>query len=294
MEEPLGRDRSDRHGQGLTHLTTPRSPRFQPDSHNKADDRRAWPPAVPIPSRATFLCFETESKSGLRTQRRFPMHEAEPLPEQGPDQDVLFYPFHLCHPHTLKQLLMTYQRVHFRDYMAIQLSPVFGTTAHNERMGDAHPELVAEGRLVQGYQVSGPLSPETIASVNEDLADTVWRDLFHTALATDRRFQHGLFGTPTGTQRPWDSLGEDQFRTERFSVAQIRRLSEQFGKDAPLLDYGLALLKTSAALVYTGQLAATYQWHAVTDSPAHGRLFQRHIERERLEVEHGVIERSGY
>src|SRR5215204_475370 len=95
--------------------------------------------------------------------------------------EVLFYPFHLCHERTLSRLLGEFRRVHFRDYMAIQLSPFAGTTAYSDRMGDTYPDLLAEGRLMQGYSVSGPLSPQSISAVDRDLADPIWRGLFHTA-----------------------------------------------------------------------------------------------------------------
>ncbi|TKB65850.1 MAG: hypothetical protein E8D52_15765 [Nitrospira sp.] len=61
---------------------------------------------------------------------------------------VLFYPFHLCHERTLQRLLERYQQVHFRDYMAIQISLFCGTMAFPDRMGDAFPDLLASKRLV--------------------------------------------------------------------------------------------------------------------------------------------------
>ncbi|MBS0154216.1 MAG: hypothetical protein JSS38_06470, partial [Nitrospira sp.] len=91
---------------------------------------------------------------------------------------VLFYPFHLCHERTLQWLLERYEQVHFRDYMAIQVSPFCGTTAFPERMGDAFPDLLASKRLVQGYNVSGPLTPDTCIAVDRDLTDSTWRGLF--------------------------------------------------------------------------------------------------------------------
>src|SRR5215212_3431509 len=112
--------------------------------------------------------------------------------------EVLFYPFHLCHERTLYRLLDDFSRVHFRDYMAIQMSLFSGTTAYSDRMGDRYPNLVTEGRLVQGHDVSGPLSPYNVAAVNRDLADPIWRGLFHAAMIQDARFQIGLFGAPSG------------------------------------------------------------------------------------------------
>ena len=36
---------------------------------------------------------------------------------------ALYYPFHLCHERTLERLLKEYSVVHFRDFMALQLTP---------------------------------------------------------------------------------------------------------------------------------------------------------------------------
>ena len=45
-------------------------------------------------------------------------------------RNALFHPFHLCAPHTLEALLARYDAVHFRDYMALRLTPLMGTTAY--------------------------------------------------------------------------------------------------------------------------------------------------------------------
>ncbi|WP_455389654.1 hypothetical protein, partial [Petrachloros mirabilis] len=107
---------------------------------------------------------------------------------------TLFYPFHLCHEDTLVKLLLRFTTVHFRDFMALQLTPMVGMTAYVDRMGDSFPELLASGRLVQGYDVSGPLSPEVVAAIDRDLRDPAWRQLFERSLRVNRRFQQGLFG----------------------------------------------------------------------------------------------------
>src|SRR5581483_5247542 len=104
------------------------------------------------------------------------------------ETQALYYPFHLCHARTLQRLLERYRAVHFRDYMALRLTPLSGTTAYNDRMGAFFPELVESGRIVQGYSVGGPLDRETADAVDRDLADTIWRSLYHQAFATDRRF----------------------------------------------------------------------------------------------------------
>jgi hypothetical protein len=114
------------------------------------------------------------------------------------DRDALYYPFHLCSEDTLMELLHRFRTVHFRDYMALQLTPFLGTTAFQDRMGDSFPQLVAEGRLVQGYPTSGPLDDDMENAVDQDLADPVWRNLFHHSFREYRRFQRGLFDPSHG------------------------------------------------------------------------------------------------
>ena len=110
-----------------------------------------------------------------------------------PRRHALFYPFHLCAPGTLEYLLEHYGSLHFRDYMALRLTPFMGTTAYQDRMGDEHPDLVSNGRIVQGYAVSGPLDDTAVAEIDRDFSDPAWRGLFHAGLQADRRFQRGLF-----------------------------------------------------------------------------------------------------
>ncbi|MBM4126358.1 MAG: hypothetical protein FJ247_03280 [Nitrospira sp.] len=216
---------------------------------------------------------------------------------------VLFYPFHLCHERTLQWLLERYQQVHFRDYMAIQVSPFCGTTAFPERMGDAFPDLLASKRLVQGYNVSGPLTPDTCLAVDRDLTDSTWRGLFHRALVENRRFQRGLFDGTDITGRHHEGLTEQPllvrlndtlFEMTPFTVAGIRQLSQRrlVGREADLFDYGLALLKTSAALVSTIQLATAEQLAVATDSRAHFTLLTRLIARLGVTIENELVEQG--
>ena len=114
------------------------------------------------------------------------------------DRDALYYPFHLCSEDTLMELLHRFRTVHFRDYMALQLTPFLGTTAFQDRMGHSFPQLVAEGRLVQGYPTSGPLDDDMEHAADQDLADPVWRNLFHHSFREYRRFQRGLFDPSHG------------------------------------------------------------------------------------------------
>ncbi|HEX6824894.1 MAG TPA: hypothetical protein VF077_01150, partial [Nitrospiraceae bacterium] len=191
---------------------------------------------------------------------------------------ALFYPFHLCHPETLARLLTRFITVHFRDFMALQLTSMSGMTAFQDRMGMNFPDLIESGRLVQGYDVSGPLPPSVAAAIDRDLRDPLWRACFHTALRCDRRLQRGLF-EPSHSLRIADSLVpgpaallrlmDDSFRQYPFDLDRVRILSKSrlTLEEGYLFEYGLALVKTSASLVYTQILALPHQLQPVTDSP---------------------------
>jgi hypothetical protein len=222
-----------------------------------------------------------------------------------PATDALYYPFHLCHERTLAQALERFQRVHFRDYMALRLNRFSGTAAYADRMGGCFPGLVAGGRLIQGYDVSGPLSRDTAEAVDRDLRDLRWRAIFHQALAVDRRFQRGLFDVSHAvsignTQAPWPAalliLLDESRRDRPYDVAGLSRLGDHplAGEAAYDFEYGLALLKTSAALAYTVQLSVSRTLAVVTDSDAHYALLERTAEREGITLANHLIVRAGY
>lgn len=221
------------------------------------------------------------------------------------ERRALYYPFHLCHEQTLRRLLDEYAAVYFRDYMALRLTTMSGTTAYADRMGDGHKELVQSGRIVQGLSVSGPLDKTMTASVNRDLADTTWRALFHEALLQDRRFQRGLFELTHGmliggTQVPgpaaWLRLTEPLRRMQAYSVETLQDLSRRrLGlEEGYEYEYAFALVKTSAALQYTVRLACQYQLEALTDSQCHYELLERTRMRDQMTLQHRWIVRSGY
>lgn len=221
------------------------------------------------------------------------------------ERRALYYPFHLCHERTLQRVLQEYVSVHFRDFMALQLTAMSGTTAYIDRMGDAHPELVATGRIVQGYSVSGPLDADMITAVNRDLEDEAWRSQFHTALLADRRFQRGLFDVSHGVRIGRSTvpgpaallrLTEEPRQRRAYSVQELRRLSArrlslEEGYD---YEYALALVKTSASLAYTVRLCLRHGLEAVTDSEAHFRLLQQTLARDPLPLTNRLIPRQGY
>lgn len=218
------------------------------------------------------------------------------LSTQTLPRQALYYPFHLCHERTLARLLQDYASVHFRDYMALQLTPMSGTTAYQDRMGQYFPDLVQTGRIVQGYPVSGPLDAEMAAAIDRDLADQVWRARFHADLRNDRRFQRGLFdlshrftignSTVPGPQALLRLLEEAHLQ-RTYTVAYIQTLSHDSSSPdtAYEYEYGLALIKTSAALVYTIRLCHQHGLDAVTDSEAHFRLLAQSCVRDTIALQ---------
>ena len=227
------------------------------------------------------------------------------LPTPASTRHALYYPFHLCHEQTLMRLLENYRAVHFRDYMALQLTPMSGTTAYQDRMGQYHPALVETGQIVQGYSVSGPLDADAVSAINRDLADRTWRNIFHDGLKNDRRFQRGLFDLSHsmivgGSTVPGPAallrLLEDTRMAQACSVEQVRLLSGRrlLPDEEYEFEYALALVKTSAALVYTIRLCRQHELEAVTDSAVHFKLLERARARDGISLQNGQIAREGY
>jgi len=189
--------------------------------------------------------------------------------------------------------------------MALQLTPMSGMTAFEDRMGMSFPDLIKSGRLVQGYDVSGPLSPIVAAAIDRDLRDPLWRARFHTALRQDRRFQRGLF-EPSHSLRIGDSLVpgpaallrlmDDSFRQHAYDLARVRALSKRSVtlEEGYHYEYGLALVKTSASLVYTQALTLAHKLQPVTDSPAHFSLYAQSSVRENWPTINHLLMRVGY
>ena len=218
---------------------------------------------------------------------------------------ALYYPFHLCHERTLHRLLGSYASVHFRDYMALQLTPMSGTTAYNDRMGQFHPDLVKAGRIVQGYPVSGPLDADMTAVINRDLADPVWRAGFHHGLRNDRRFQRGLFdlshsmtigGTPVPGPAALLCLLEEARATRPCSLerAQVLSRRQTTPEESYEYEYALAMVTTSAALAYTIRLCRQHELSAVTDSPVHFNLLAYMCAWDKVALDNRLFVRDGY
>ena len=199
------------------------------------------------------------------------------------DRRGLFYPFHLCSPETLERFLARYETVHFRDCMTLQLTPTSGITAYSDHMGDSYPAFLKQGRIVQGYNVNGPLSSEMDQRIDRDFKDHAWREIFHHALRDDARFQRGL--APKGTDfSPWLP---NRWMEWQITLAEVRQMSmlKLDPERAILLEYGLMLVKTSASLWYTIQICQQHELDAVTDSVSHARLLQRIMARDRISLQ---------
>ncbi len=219
--------------------------------------------------------------------------------------NALYYPFHLCHEQTLHQILKDYSHVHFLDFMALQLTPLMGATGFPDRMGDYYSDLLESGRIIQGHDVSGLLSPAMVTGVNQDLADPLWRSIFHEALKDDRRFQRGLVSFSQDSQGrssvPTDSAllvafqqPEREFvpyTVETLQAMSRRRLPE---RENLAFEYGFGLIKTSAALLYSIQLCGQLGLVAVTDSPGHHQLLTRTCLRDSVELSNFCVKREGY
>lgn len=205
----------------------------------------------------------------------------------------LYYPFHLCPRETLERLLTRYEFVHFRDYMALQLTPTSGTTAFPDRMSDMHPDLYEQGRVIQGHNVNGPLSQETDRRVDRDLNDRTWREIFHWALRDDPRFQRGF--TEHGQDgRVLQSLLGERWIEWPITLSEIRQMSclRLTPERATSLAYGLMMVTTSASLWYTIQLCQRHALEASTDSAPHDRLLRRMLARDRIELPMFLLRRE--
>ena len=219
--------------------------------------------------------------------------------------DALYYPFHLCHEHTLHQLLSDYPVVHFRDFMALQLTPLMGIAAFPDRMGDYYPDLVQSGRIVQGHDISGSLSPVITTAVNQDLADPLWRSIFHEALRHDRYFQRGLVAFSQ------DSHGRSSVAADSAGLSALQQPEREFApytveslqdmsrtrlseEESLSFEYGFGLIKTSASLLYTIRLCHQLGLIAATDSASHHRLLARTCLRDTVDLLNICVKREGY
>ncbi|GJL63490.1 MAG: hypothetical protein NPIRA04_21440 [Nitrospirales bacterium] len=189
--------------------------------------------------------------------------------------------------------------------MALQLSPMMGTLAFPDRMGDDYPELLNAGRIVQGHSVSGTMSLNVVEAVDRDLADQPWRSSFHEALTRNQQFQRGLVTFAQDRQgnstKPTDptsllKLQRPEWESTQFSVEAIKTLSGKrlSQEETDHYDYGFALIKTAASLIYTIQLCQQMNLDAATDSASHHQLLTRTCRRDHVTLTNRHIPREGY
>ncbi len=189
--------------------------------------------------------------------------------------------------------------------MALQLTPMMGTTAFPDRMGDYYPDFLKTGRIAQGYNLSGAMKPNMVLAVNQDLTDMAWRNHFQDFILNDRRFQRGLFPHPKEgtTQHPespvtpeWLQFTEKEWADTSFDVEAVRILSHRrlHGKEATQFEYGWALIKTSVSLLYTIELCHQLDLVAATDSSAHHQLLTQTCQRDGVSLENIHVKREGY
>jgi len=142
-------------------------------------------------------------------------------------------------------------------------------------------------------------------AIDRDLHDPLWRTRFHTALRLDRRFQRGLFEPSHsldigGSLAPGPAallrLMDNSFRQYPLDLDRVKILSNSLLtlEEGYLFEYGLALVKTSASLVYTQTLALAHQIQPVTDSPAHFSLYAQSCARENWPSTNYLLLRAGY
>jgi hypothetical protein len=80
-----------------------------------------------------------------------------------------------------------------------------------------------------------------------------------------------------------------------YTLEGIRRLSKLHTSrsESYQFEYGMALVKTSAAGVWTGRLAQRLSVSVATDSPGHYDLLQRSLHRERIMLVNYFLTKDG-
>jgi hypothetical protein len=91
-------------------------------------------------------------------------------------------------------------------------------------------------------------------------------------------------------------LMDDSLRQQTYGLDQVRELSKRklTLEEGYHYEYGLALVKTSASLVYTQTLSEEHQLQPVTDSPAHFALYTQSSLREHWPRNTHLLIRTGY
>ena len=155
--------------------------------------------------------------------------------------------------------------------MALQLSPLAGTIAFSDRMGDAHPDLVKAGRIIQGHSVSGPLSSDTENAINRDLSRSnlaIGFSRSHTERSSSSTKSCELFSRCPRKQY-WSqqilmrylTYKRQEWESTIFDVERVKTLSGKllFDDEKILYDYGMALIENiSFAAIHHPALSSVF------------------------------------
>jgi hypothetical protein len=89
---------------------------------------------------------------------------------------------------------------------------------------------------------------------------------------------------------------DDSYRQQAYDLARVRTLSKRSAtlEEGYHYEYGLALVNTSASLVYTQTLTRAHKLQPVTDSPAHFSLYAQSSVRENWPRINHLLIRVGY
>jgi len=196
--------------------------------------------------------------------------------EAAAQPEALYYPYHVCSEATLLRLLNRYRRVHFRDPNDLRLTPLQAPVPIARRMGDLFPTLLAKGKIVQGYAFPSPPDDVMRHQIDADLADLIWRTIFHNGLVLDEQFRRGLDNRPIQA-----ALFAETWKDHPLDLDYVTSLLWGLSAESPVATYGLMTVTTSSALWQTARLSHEGRLTAVTDSRIHHALFDRALAREK-------------
>jgi len=190
--------------------------------------------------------------------------------------EAIYYPFSRCEESTRRRLLSRYARIHFREPFELRLTPLDQAPT----LDGAVETLQAEDRIVRGHRFDGRLDAVLKKRIDADLADPVWRRIFHNGLVLDDRFRRSL-GRPLNP-----ALFSDLFKDQALDVDYVTGLLWGVSPENTMAAYGRMVVTTSASLWHIARLAHEHRLAAVTDSRVHHALFDRALAREKDALRH--------
>mgnify|MGYP003324228938 CR=1 FL=1 len=83
---------------------------------------------------------------------------------------------------------------------------------------------------------------------------------------------------------------------KHFQIETVKTISDWalIKENEQMFEYGWALIKTSAALMYTIRLCQILRVEAVTDSLSHYKLLERTCNRHGIKLKNSAVRREGY